>query len=133
MESEMTAQPHEYMPPVECTLWCDEGDGHPTCLGVEDQNCWSTTRYVEFSLEPALVEGGQRFPHQIGVMARRRADGRRHVYLHLDNIKNPNRSIPWPHNYLDQSLTLTPDEADALALALIIYAELARSTPGEDG
>lgn len=129
----MTAAKRVYMPPVQCTPWCDEGDGHPECGGVEDQNCWSTTKYVDFSLEPVLVEGENRFPHQIGVMARRRADGRRHVYLHLNNIKNPLSDTPFPYEYLDQSLTLTPAEADELARALIVYAELARSTPGEDG
>jgi hypothetical protein len=128
----VTAAQHGYMPPVKCTPWCEDADGHPDCFFTEDQNCWSPATYVDLSLEPVQVEGKNKFPQQLGVMARRRSDGRRHVYLHLCEIKLHGSHIPYPYNYLDHSVNMTSDEAEALGRALLEYADLVRSTPGRD-
>lgn len=134
MEPEVTAQPHTYLPPVECAPWCEDGDGHPFAFGVSDQACWSPAEYVDFAQQrPYVQEDGQVFPQQIGIMARAVPGEPAHVYLHLNNIELRNRSIPWPHNVLDHDIRVTPNEAEELARVLFRYSEIARSTPGDDG
>ncbi|MDT5092786.1 MAG: hypothetical protein QOH60_2149 [Mycobacterium sp.] len=122
----MTAAEHPRMPLVECAPWCEYGDGHPNCFGRSDQACWSPSEYVSFSLMPVHHEGSDDFPQQIGVMVRREPDTAGAVYLHLNDIKLWD-GIPWPHNFLDLSLNLTPDEAKQLGNALIREAELLQS------
>ncbi len=125
----MTAPAIEFLPLVECKSWCEDGDGHPRQCFKSDQACWSPAQYVDLSLEPVIVEGDDRFPHQIGVMARQRPEEAGHVYLHLRDVKlyGP---IPSPYDYLDHGLQLTTDEALRLAEALIANVKLVRNQPG---
>lgn len=115
------------VPPIECTSWCEERDGHPEEFTREGQVCWSPGTYVELSLEEVHREESGDFPQGLGVMARR-IQQQTVVYLHLRDIKlyGP---IPRPYNTLDSQLTMTPDEAERLAAALLGAAILVRSTP----
>jgi hypothetical protein len=115
------------MPPVQCTPWCEEGDGHPNEAFREDQKCWSPAEYVDLSLHEA--ESDEDFSQSVGVMARRN-DAGTVVYVHLRDIKQPYDGIPFPYNYLDMSLHLTAEEAERIAGALLEVAKLVRARDG---
>jgi hypothetical protein len=119
-----TTEPRPMMPLVECTPWCKYGDGHPNQWCREDQACWSPDTYVDLSLHPVHREESGDYPEQIGVMVQRNHE-RTVVYLHLTDIKI--RGPQPPHDFLDHSLHLTPDEAESLAALLIENAKLVRS------
>ena len=122
----MTAEPLQYLAPVECHPWCDQGDGHPEQCFTSDQACWSPSDYVDLSLEPVHVERHAEFPQQIGVMARCLPDEPGHVYVHLWDIEL-HGSVPSPYKFLDHGLSLTVEEAERLAALLTASANLVRS------
>ena len=122
----MTADPIQYLPPVECQPWCDQGDGHPDQCFTSDQACWSPSDYVALSLERMHVERAGEFPQQIGAMARSRPGEPGHVYVHLYDIQL-HGSVPFPYKFLDHGLSLTVEEAERLAAILTAAANLARS------
>lgn len=121
--------PPEYVPPVECTPWCEYGDGHPTETCREDQTCWSPAAYVDLSLESASEDSDGDHHQRLGAMAYQDAGEEPGVYLHLFGIRiyGP---IRWPYNYLDRGLRLTVEEADKLAVLLTDAASLARENTG---
>lgn len=121
-----TTEPRPMMPPIECTSWCVDGDGHPNEWCREDQACWSPATYVDLSLHPVHREGADEFPEQVGVMARRNHQ-RTVVYMHLVDIRI--RGPRAPYDVLDHSLHLTPNEAEHLAALLIENGKLVRETP----
>jgi hypothetical protein len=122
----MTTTEHSKVPPVVCAAWCENQDGHPNEWFVEDQKCWAPATYVDLELEPVHREEGGEYPHRLGVMVRGTA-GESVVYVHLQDIV----IHPWGGRYnLDDSLSLTADEAVRLAEALIANARLVRNQTG---
>jgi hypothetical protein len=114
------------MPPIVCTPWCDEGDGHTNQFMREDQTCWGPAAYVDLSLEPVEHDSYGVHVPRIGAQAYRHWPGEvPSVCVHLDGIQVPaNRGGDCP---LDDSVHLTADEAVRLATALLKAAEDART------
>jgi hypothetical protein len=56
--SEQSTTVRETLPPVECTPWCEVGDGHTAERFPEDQRCTAETREVFLSRRP-LVDMGE--------------------------------------------------------------------------
>ena len=98
------------MPPIECTPWCHNRDGHLNDWCREDQVCWSDATFVPSSLERKHGDKYGAYPPRLGVMARRDHEAAV-VYLHLNDILI--RPGSWP-DLIDHRLSLTPNEADQL-------------------
>jgi len=120
----MTTTERRTLPPIACTPWCEDGDGHPDTFIRDDQTCWGPATYVDLSLEPTQDETGAYLP-RIGALAYRQWPGAAPcVYFHLDGIKVPaNRG---GDNPLDDSVHMTADEAIRLATALLKAVEEVR-------
>jgi hypothetical protein len=123
----MTTTERHYLPAIECTPWCEDGDGHPSSFLREDQTCWGPSAYVDLSLEPTQDEAGAYLP-RFGAQAYRWWPGAAPcVYFHLDGIKVPaNRGGDYA---LDDSVHLTADEAIRLATALLKAAGEIKAEP----
>jgi hypothetical protein len=117
----MTMPEPSKLPPVVCTLWCTDGDGHTDTVFPEDQHCWGRDAYVDLSLEPTVPEELPYVPRISAQAYRQWAGAAPCVYVHLDGIKVPfNRGGDC---LLDDSVKMTADEACQLALALLKAAE----------
>jgi hypothetical protein len=81
--------------------------------------------YVPLSREPIHGDEYGDYPQRLGVMARRDREAAV-VFLHLNDILI--RPGGWP-DLIDHCLSLTADEAEQLAGALLETAKLVGSTP----
>ena|ERR1700694_252668 len=119
----MTTTERAKLPPVVCTSWCEDNDGHTGSLFREDQTCWGPADYVELSRERVTRDGPDVCVPRIGAGAYRQWPGESPcVYVHLEDIwVPPNRG---GDSLLDDQLRLPADEALRLADALVNAAGL---------
>jgi hypothetical protein len=116
----MTTTERHTLPPIVCTPWCEDGDGHPDNFLREDQTCWGPSTYVDLSLEPTKDEAGAYLP-RFGAQAYRWWPGAAPcVYVHIDGIKVPAKRGG------DDALD---DEAIRLATALLKAAGEIKGEP----
>lgn len=102
------------VPAVRCAPWCADGDGHPNECMVEDQTCWGTCDYVFLSGERPEIDASGIYPAVIGALPHRPYGAPDDVYVHL----------VLPERDIDTGVQLTPSEARALAVRLLVSADL---------
>ena len=56
----------ETLPAVECTPWCQYGDGHVDAIHPDDQHCWSSHNVVSLPSGP-IVNPGKAWAHRDGL------------------------------------------------------------------
>lgn len=102
------------LPPVECTSWCQDGNGHTTAWHPQDQACMSETQRVSLLRQEPLTgfsDGSTMLDYLSAYLIRERFENEAFVQL--------------GHN--DQSVaSLTQDEALELGQTLIALVETAR-------
>jgi hypothetical protein len=117
----MTTTERHPIPPIVCTPWCEDGDGHTNAAFRGDQTCWGPSNYVDLSLGEVTRDSYGVYVPRIGVMAYRwRPAQPPSVYVHLDGIET---HLGGRKDTLDESVHLTAEEAIALATALLKAAE----------
>ena len=105
------------MPPIVCTLWCEDQDGHPDSVLREDQTCWGPDAYVDLSLEPVGRDEYGVYPPKLGARAYRQWPGKTPcVYIHIEDVVIGNEPI-------DTALHLTAAEARQLSANLAAAAD----------
>jgi hypothetical protein len=106
----MTTTERHPIPPVVCTPWCEDGDGHTGSLFREEQTCWGQADYVDLSRERVTRDGPDVLVPRIGARAYRQWPGESPcVYVHLEDIWVPPKR--GGDCLLDDQLCLTADEA----------------------
>ncbi len=101
------------LPPIVCTPWCTDGDGHTQAVSEGDQVCWGETGPYVFPVhEPAEIDSNGAWLTRVGAMAYRGFGKDAVVYLHVA------RSSP----HADISVYLTANEARQLAARLVEVA-----------
>lgn len=109
--SEQSTTVRETVPRIECTAWCEVGDGHPSEIFAEDQWCRSVSAHTLVSLEdPEVMQDGSRQPAQSSVYASQDPGEAAHVVV---------------VNHQDRAMRLTPDEARDQARLLQHFAWVA--------
>jgi hypothetical protein len=102
-------RPATGIPPIQCTSWCRDGDGHIGEVFRGDQRCYSRDAYIYPSLEY-----GPDGESMIGAHACRDFNSYPVVEVHAYGF-NP---------CIDATIHLTAAEAHALAQALTVAADL---------
>jgi hypothetical protein len=125
----MTTPERPKLPPITCTPWCENNDGHTDAVFQEDQTCWGPESYVGLSRESSTLDESGAYVPRTGAQAYRHFPGEVPcIYVHLDNVQIPPGR---DDGILDDQLKLTADEAIKLATALLDAAALV-NRPGDD-
>ena len=105
------ADERQTLPPITCTPWCVDGDGHPNEIGREDQWCYTGDAHIPASLhDPVKMNDGTTVPGWVSVYGQAWHHGRA-PEIHLGQDE-------------DAGMQLTVSEARQVAAALVTAADM---------
>lgn len=114
----MTTTQHtsETLPPVQCTSWCDSGDGHTDAKDVQDQQCYGPAERVTLTRESmaCMSADGDEWALEYVQVYLERAEGSVHTLVSLGKGERP-------------TFQLTLAEAEQLAVAVLELVKVARA------